>query len=80
MQPRCFTYEQAAKYCGISVSAYRKRVAKGLLPGCMRGTRRIDRIALDRALDKIAGLNEEAAINDKAPKANYAAWKAAKAG
>ncbi len=56
--PRCITLAEAARHCGVSVSAYRQWMARGLVPGYLPGTRRIDLRALDAALDKLSGLEQ----------------------
>lgn len=55
MTPRLLTISDAATYCSIGESTYRDWVRRGLVPGCISGVRRIDRVALDQALDKMAG-------------------------
>ena len=57
--PRGLNREQAAAYCGCeSVEAFSDWVRRRLVPGPMPGTSRWDRRALDRALDKLSGLNQ----------------------
>ena len=55
---RLITLRQAAEYCGISPASYRDWVAAGRVPGYVPGTRRIDKRALDRALDRLSGLEQ----------------------
>ncbi|KMO28560.1 helix-turn-helix transcriptional regulator [Methylobacterium aquaticum] len=60
MLPRGLTREQAAEYCGCSVEAFDDWVRRGYVPAAMPGTRRWDRKAIDRALDRRSGLVEAA--------------------
>jgi len=69
MQPRGLTIDQAAEYCGITAAAYRDWMRKGRVPKPWPGTRRIDRIALDKALDSI-----DSKVNDVGLSL-YASWK-----
>ncbi len=68
---RGLTIGEAAEYCGVSVSAYRSWMQQGLVPAYWPGTRRIDRLALDDALDKMSGRGEPTAKISK-----FDAWKA----
>ena len=54
---RGITMKEAAAICGISPSGYREWMAKGLVPRPWPGTRKIDRKALEAALDKLSGLD-----------------------
>jgi DNA-binding transcriptional MerR regulator len=68
---RGLSIAEAAEYCGVTPSAYRNWMRQGLVPGFWRGTRRIDRLALDAALDKMNGYSE------KSPTLSiFEAWKA----
>jgi hypothetical protein len=53
---RLLTREQAAFYCGLSVSAFSKWVKIGRLPAALAGTSRWDLKAIDLALDSLSGL------------------------
>ena len=55
---RGISLQEAAAICGISTSAYRDWMARGLVPGYWPGTRRIDRVALMRALDRMSRLEQ----------------------
>lgn len=55
MQQRGLTLTQAAEHCGITPACYRQWMRAGMVPGFWEGTRRIDRLALDRALDTMSG-------------------------
>ncbi len=71
--PRGLTREQAAEYCGCeSLQAFEDWVRRGIVPGPMAGTRRWDRKAIDRALDRRSGL-VEAAVS------SFEEWAAANA-
>jgi len=57
--PRGLSIEEAAAYAGCkSVSAFRARVRRGLLPKAIPGTHSWDRKAIDRALDTASGLSD----------------------
>lgn len=56
MNARCLTAAEAATYCGLTVSGFRSRVARGLLPGPLPQSTRWDRNAIDAALDQQSGL------------------------
>ena len=58
--PRLMTREQAAGYCGLTVSGFADWVTRGRLPRPLAGTRRWDRKALDIAIDGLSGLKSEA--------------------
>lgn len=57
--PRLLTLDQAATYCALTPEAFRAWVKQRIVPGPLPGTRRYDRHALDRALDKRSGLGQE---------------------
>lgn len=57
--PRGLTREQAAEYVGVEPATFDKYRQRDLLPGPMRGTMRWDRRALDRAMDRLSGLDEQ---------------------
>lgn len=67
--PRGLTLDQAAAYCGLDPEGFRGWQRRGLVPGPMPGTHRYDRRALDRALDRLSGLddNREAGAPDAEP-------------
>jgi len=71
MQPRGLTIEQAAEYCGITAASYRNWMKCGRVPKPWPGTRRIDRIALDAALDSIGDKTNNSGLS------LYASWKEA---
>ena len=56
LEPRGLSREQAAAYCGCSLSAFDDWQRRGIVPGPIRGTKRWDRMAIDAALDKASGL------------------------
>ncbi len=55
MTPRGLTLTQAAEHCGITPACYRQWMRAGMVPGFWERTRRIDRLALERALDTMTG-------------------------
>lgn len=71
IEPRCFTREQAADYCGLSPEGFAAWQRQGIVPGPIPGTKRWDRKALDAALDKASGLREAVTVPEDA----YTAWK-----
>ena len=54
--PRLMTRAQAAGYCAMTPSRFSQLVKAGTLPAAVPGTTRWDRLAIDAALDKFAGL------------------------
>ena len=54
--PRLLTREQAAAYCGLSVSGFSAWMKSGRLPGAISGTVRWDMRAIDVALDSASGI------------------------
>jgi len=58
IERRGISLREAAAICGVSPGAYREWMVKGLVPGYWPGTRRIDRLALERALDRMSGLEQ----------------------
>lgn len=58
MPARAMTRAEAAAYCGVTLSGFADWQRRGIVPGPMAGTKRWDRIALDRALDKASGLRQ----------------------
>lgn len=67
---RLLSGPEVAEYLGVSSSTVRSWVLRGLLPGCLEGTRKWDRRAIDAALDRKAGL---ASVNSNS---GYDTWKA----
>lgn len=59
MLPRMLTREEAAAYCGLSPEGLTDWMRRGLVPKPIAGTHRIDRKALDAALDKLSGIEPE---------------------
>ena len=71
IEPRIVTKRRAAEYCGLSTSGYQAWVDEGFVPGPLPGTKRYDRLAIDRAIDKLSGIG---GVSD--PESEYEAWKA----
>ena len=63
MTPRLMTKAQAAAYCAVTPSRFYQLVKAGTLPTAVPGTTRYDRVAIDRALDKHAGLQSDAELS-----------------
>jgi len=59
------TRAQAAAYCQLTPQGFDRWVRQSLLPGPIPGTRRWDRRAIDRALDRLNG--STAAENNGSP-------------
>ncbi|MGB0920623.1 MAG: hypothetical protein ACPG1C_04800 [Alphaproteobacteria bacterium] len=72
-EPRGLKVAQAAAYVGISYSTYMKYAHAGDLPLPMPVANRIDKAALDRALDKLSG------ISDGRHETEFDVWKRASA-
>ena len=70
-RPRILTKRQAAEYCGLSLSGYQAWVDQGLVPGPLPGTKRYDRLAMDRAIDELSGIGRSGG-----PDSEYDNWKA----
>lgn len=68
---RGLSINEAANYCGITSSAYRNWMDRGLVPRPWAQTRRVDRVALDEALDKMSGR-----ITDDENNADFEHWEA----
>lgn len=65
VEPRCFTREQAAAYCGLTPEGFTAWQRQGIVPPPIPRTKRWDRKALDAALDRHSGLaTSEAEIED----------------
>lgn len=58
LAPRALTGSQAAAYVGVSPKTFTKLVEKGMFdaPMVLADQRRWDRLALDRAMDRISGI------------------------
>jgi hypothetical protein len=63
MQPRGMKRAEAAAYCGISPATFSRWVGVGIMPRSIPGTRVWDRMALDRALDKVSAVSITASRN-----------------
>jgi hypothetical protein len=57
--PRLISKSEAAKYLGYAdAKSVEKLVSAGVIPAAIPGTSRYDRLAIDAALDKLAGLRQ----------------------
>jgi hypothetical protein len=70
LEPRGLSKESAARYCGLSASAFADWRRRGLLPGPIPGTHRWDRLAIDDALDRLSRRGA------KSQPSAYEEWKA----
>ncbi len=59
-ESRIITRATAARYCSLTLSGFDDWVSRGLLPGPMPGTKRWDRKAIDLALDRLSGIQQDA--------------------
>ena len=69
-EPRLISGSTAAAYCGVTPATFSKWVATGIMPRPIVGTRRWDRRAIDRMLDKLSGITSP--VTDEDP---FEAWK-----
>ncbi len=70
LQKRGLSIEEAAGYVGLSVALFEKQVKAGILPARwpLEGTRMLfDRVALDKALDRLSGLKPAGPPDDSTP-------------
>jgi hypothetical protein len=63
LSPRLLTRAEAAGYCRMTPSRFSQLVKAGTLPASIPGTTRYDRMAIDRALDKLSGLQSDAELS-----------------
>lgn len=68
---RGLTAEEAADYCGLSVSGFRHWVSTGKLPCKIMGTNRYDLKAIDQGLDKLSGLQTSVEPTEDTPEAAF---------
>lgn len=73
MEARLLTKPEACEYVKLTPAAFDVWRKRGLLPGPIEGTRRWDRVALDKALDKLSGIASESGSSP------YDEWKRANA-
>ena len=57
--PRLLTRAQAATYCNVSSATFSRWVSEGILPSPIPRTNRWDQRAIDIALDRIGGIQEQ---------------------
>lgn len=69
---RLMCRKEAAKYCGISTSRFSQWVTSGVMPLPIRGTKRWDRLAIERMIEA-----RNAIANDN-KKGGFAAWRSGK--
>jgi hypothetical protein len=58
LKQRCVPLAEAAAYVGLSKASYRAAVKRGVFPGPLAGTSRYDLKAIDRALDRLSGIEQ----------------------
>jgi len=61
---RFISYKEAAAISGLSVSAYKAGVKRGHFPGPIMPYKKIDSVAMHKAMDKLSGINENVAPAD----------------
>ena len=59
MQTRGLKFQEAAAYCGVAESTLRSWMSKGLVPKPWPQTHRVDRLALDKALDRLSQMENQ---------------------
>lgn len=69
---RLISRKEAASFCGISASRFSQWVTAGVMPMPIQGTRRWDRLAIERMIDARNTL-----ANDN-KKGGFAAWRSEK--
>jgi predicted DNA-binding transcriptional regulator AlpA len=74
--PRFLTRDQAAAYLGVGVTTFDQEVAKGMWPQPMRRGQRAtrvtwDRLALDAAADRAAGLSAPVPVVTRAARTSW---------
>jgi hypothetical protein len=57
---RVMTKSEAAEYCRLTPAGFGYWVRTGKMPGPIPGTHRWDRVAIERALDRMSGLESAA--------------------
>lgn len=75
LAPRLLSKKIAAAYCSLSPSGFDDWRRKGLLPDPIPGTNRWDIRLLDKALDKLSGLNLTQTQTPPNPQSAYDEWK-----
>lgn len=60
MSGRLVDINKAAEHCGLSVSGYRACMKSIGLPGPVPGTKRYDLKHIDKVLDRLSGLQDDA--------------------
>ncbi|MET3780152.1 hypothetical protein ABIC32_000782 [Brevundimonas sp. 1080] len=78
IQPRMFTAQQAASYVGYKSTDILRRIPVGPVSLSQKGDAapRWDKVALDRWLDGLGGMNSERPETDLDLEAEFAAWEA----
>ncbi|MEQ9247356.1 MAG: hypothetical protein RLO21_15335 [Nitratireductor sp.] len=69
--PRLLSRQEAAAYCGVSLSTFHGWVKAGNLPAPLFGSKKWDKKAIDAALDRASGL-ERSVTETETP---YQKWK-----
>ncbi|WP_183831674.1 helix-turn-helix domain-containing protein [Aquamicrobium lusatiense] len=64
---RLLSRQEAAAYCGVSVSTFSGWVAAGHIPRPLFGSRRWDKKAIDDCLDKASGLSRPISTQEEDP-------------
>lgn len=58
------SYKEAAAISGLSVAAYKAGVRRGHFPGPIMPYRKIDSLAIQRAIDRLSGISDNSASSD----------------
>ncbi len=78
--PRLMTRRQAAEYLGLSPEGFSQWVGSGRVPHALPGTKRWDRVAIDRAIDRASGILPAHGVAEASVVSALDEWKARKNG
>jgi hypothetical protein len=56
MTPRLISKQDAAAYCGLSMTQFSQWIAEGRISPAIPGTHRFDKLKLDADLDRLSGI------------------------
>lgn len=63
MTPRLISKQQAAEYCGLSITQFSQWVSDGKISPAIPGTHRFDRHKLDADLDRLSGIKSTTTLS-----------------
>jgi hypothetical protein len=67
---------EAARYCGMSIRSYRRKIQRGIFPKAIIGSRLYDLNALNARMDELSGLNRTCKEESSSVLSPYDKWKA----